>query len=84
MRLLMLFGGVRRRAIGAQFSALDRKIGLDRVLVVFTSDHGVAPLPERAATPAPVRRTPRLGRPVRTHAKRRCASSRPPDRPGVP
>jgi hypothetical protein len=38
------------KAIGALFAALDRKIGLNRVLVVFTSDHGVAPLPERAAS----------------------------------
>jgi len=38
------------KAIGALFAALDRKIGLNRVLVAFTSDHGVAPLPERAAS----------------------------------
>lgn len=38
------------KAIGALLSALDKRVGLDRVLVVFTSDHGVAPLPERAAT----------------------------------
>jgi Type I phosphodiesterase / nucleotide pyrophosphatase len=34
------------RAIGALLAALDKRIGLERVLVVFTSDHGVAPLPE--------------------------------------
>jgi hypothetical protein len=33
-------------AIGALLAAIDKRIGLDRVLVVFTSDHGVAPLPE--------------------------------------
>ena len=34
------------RAIGELLAAVDKRIGLDRVLVVFTSDHGVAPLPE--------------------------------------
>ena len=28
------------------FQALDRQVGLDRVLVVMTADHGVAPVPE--------------------------------------
>jgi predicted AlkP superfamily pyrophosphatase or phosphodiesterase len=32
--------------LGRLFEAVDRQIGLDRTLVVFTSDHGVAPLPE--------------------------------------
>jgi hypothetical protein len=34
------------RAIGELLASVDKRIGLDRVLVVFTSDHGVAPLPE--------------------------------------
>jgi arylsulfatase A-like enzyme len=37
------------RAIGELLTAVDKRIGLDRVLVVFTSDHGVAPLPELLA-----------------------------------
>jgi hypothetical protein len=34
------------QAIGAVLAAIDKRVGLDRALVVFTSDHGVAPLPE--------------------------------------
>jgi hypothetical protein len=34
------------QTIGALLAAIDTRIGLDRALVVFTSDHGVAPLPE--------------------------------------
>ena len=37
------------RAIGALLDAIDKRIGLDRVLVAFTSDHGVAPVPEVAS-----------------------------------
>jgi predicted AlkP superfamily pyrophosphatase or phosphodiesterase len=33
-------------AIGRLFDALDKQIGMANVLAVFTSDHGVAPLPE--------------------------------------
>ena len=36
------------RAIGTLRDEVEKRIGLDRVLVVFTSDHGVAPLPEMA------------------------------------
>jgi arylsulfatase A-like enzyme len=36
-------------AIGELLTAVDKLIGLDRVFVVFTSDHGVAPLPELLA-----------------------------------
>jgi hypothetical protein len=32
--------------LGKFFSALDRAVGLDNVLVVLTADHGVAPVPE--------------------------------------
>lgn len=35
--------------IGQMLTAVDKRIGMDRVLVVFTSDHGVAPLPEMLA-----------------------------------
>ncbi len=34
------------RELERLFGFLDRQIGMDRVLVVLTSDHGVAPLPE--------------------------------------
>lgn len=34
------------QAIGALLAAVDKRVSLARVLVVFTSDHGVAPLPE--------------------------------------
>jgi predicted AlkP superfamily pyrophosphatase or phosphodiesterase len=34
------------RALERLFTFLDRQIGMDQVLVVLTSDHGVAPLPE--------------------------------------
>jgi predicted AlkP superfamily pyrophosphatase or phosphodiesterase len=34
------------QTIGELLTAVDRRVGLHRVLVVFTSDHGVAPLPE--------------------------------------
>jgi arylsulfatase A-like enzyme len=34
------------QTIGELLAAVDRRVGLHRVLVVFTSDHGVAPLPE--------------------------------------
>lgn len=34
------------QAIGALLTAIDKRVGLARVVVVFTSDHGVAPLPE--------------------------------------
>lgn len=34
------------RSIGRLLALVDKRIGLDRVLVAFTSDHGVAPLPE--------------------------------------
>lgn len=37
------------RVIGDFFQFLDDKIGLNNVLVVFTGDHGVAPLPETMA-----------------------------------
>jgi arylsulfatase A-like enzyme len=37
------------QAIGALLAAIDKRVGLDRTLVVFTSDHGVAPLPELMA-----------------------------------
>ncbi len=35
------------RAIAELFSYLDKKIGLDKVVVVLTADHGVAPVPEQ-------------------------------------
>jgi arylsulfatase A-like enzyme len=34
------------RVLGELFDYIDRKIGMANVLVVFTADHGVAPLPE--------------------------------------
>lgn len=34
------------QAIGSLLTAIDKRVGLARILVVFTSDHGVAPLPE--------------------------------------
>ncbi|HET6836613.1 MAG TPA: alkaline phosphatase family protein [Gemmatimonadales bacterium] len=34
------------RELARLFGFLDRQIGMDRVLVVLTADHGVAPLPE--------------------------------------
>ncbi len=34
--------------IGELLAEVDRLVGLERTLVVFTTDHGVAPLPERA------------------------------------
>ncbi len=37
------------KAVGALLEMIDKRVGLDRVLVVFTSDHGVAPLPEVVA-----------------------------------
>lgn len=37
------------QTIGELLTAVDRRVGLHRVLVVFTSDHGVAPLPELLA-----------------------------------
>ncbi|MBK6799906.1 MAG: alkaline phosphatase family protein [Acidobacteria bacterium] len=35
------------RAIAELFSYLDKKIGLDKVVVALTADHGVAPVPEQ-------------------------------------
>jgi hypothetical protein len=37
------------RTIGRLFDFLDRRLGLNNVLVVLTADHGVAPLPELLA-----------------------------------
>jgi predicted AlkP superfamily pyrophosphatase or phosphodiesterase len=39
------------RLLQELFSFLDQRIGLDRVLVVLTADHGVAPLPELVGNP---------------------------------
>ncbi len=36
--------------LGAFFDFLDERVGLDRTVIVLTSDHGVAPLPELART----------------------------------
>jgi len=36
------------RTLAEFFSYLDRKIGLDRVLIALTADHGVAPVPAHA------------------------------------
>jgi predicted AlkP superfamily pyrophosphatase or phosphodiesterase len=48
------------RMLAGFFSFLDRRIGLDNVLIVLTADHGVAPLPEvaRSAQPAAGRLDP--------------------------
>ncbi|MBM3796495.1 MAG: alkaline phosphatase family protein [Acidobacteria bacterium] len=35
------------RTIGRLFAYLDKKVGMANVLVAFTADHGVAPLPEK-------------------------------------
>lgn len=45
---LEVFDCVRRldRVLADLFRFLDQKIGLDRVLIAFSSDHGVVPLPE--------------------------------------
>ena len=37
------------RQLQELFNEVDRRVGLGRVLVAFTTDHGVAPLPEAAA-----------------------------------
>ncbi|MFL6228680.1 MAG: alkaline phosphatase family protein [Pyrinomonadaceae bacterium] len=37
------------RQIGALLDFVDQRVGLQHTLVVFTADHGVAPIPERAA-----------------------------------
>lgn len=37
------------RQVQELFDEVDRRVGLGHVLVAFTADHGVAPLPERAA-----------------------------------
>jgi len=37
------------QAVGALLAAVDRRVGLGRTLVVLTSDHGVAPVPEVTA-----------------------------------
>lgn len=34
------------RVIGSLLQAVDRRVGLDRTLVILTSDHGVSPVPE--------------------------------------
>jgi predicted AlkP superfamily pyrophosphatase or phosphodiesterase len=34
------------QALGKLFQFLDRQVGMDKVLVVLTADHGVAPVPE--------------------------------------
>jgi hypothetical protein len=34
------------RILGLLLDAVDRKVGLDRVLIALTADHGVAPVPE--------------------------------------
>ena len=34
------------RAIGRLFRALDQQVGMQNLLVVFTADHGVAPMPD--------------------------------------
>jgi len=36
------------RALAELFNYLDRKVGLDRVVIALTADHGVAPVPEHA------------------------------------
>jgi arylsulfatase A-like enzyme len=36
------------RALAELFNYLDQKVGLDRVVVALTADHGVAPIPEHA------------------------------------
>ena len=35
------------RAIGRLLEAVDRRVGLERTLVILTADHGVAPVPEQ-------------------------------------
>jgi predicted AlkP superfamily pyrophosphatase or phosphodiesterase len=37
------------RDLNAFFSDLDKKVGLDNVLVAFTADHGIAPIPSESA-----------------------------------
>lgn len=37
------------RSLGRFFQFVDARVGLDKTLIVFTADHGVAPLPEFAA-----------------------------------
>ena len=37
------------RTIGRLLSEVDRMVGLDRTLIAFTADHGVAPVPESLA-----------------------------------
>ena len=37
------------RWLGAFFDALQREVGTDRIAMVLTADHGIAPLPELAA-----------------------------------
>jgi predicted AlkP superfamily pyrophosphatase or phosphodiesterase len=39
------------RVLGDLFARVDALVGLERTLVIFTSDHGVAPLPEAQAPP---------------------------------
>ena len=46
--------------LGKLLQAVDRQVGLDRVLVVMTADHGVAPVPEvNAARHMPGGRMPK-------------------------
>jgi arylsulfatase A-like enzyme len=52
------------QVLGKLFQFLDSKVGMDNVLVVFTADHGVAPVPEvnQARKMPGGRMTPRIVR----------------------
>lgn len=56
------------RTLAELFNYLDRKIGLDRVVIALTADHGVAPVPARPAVG--------LRRNHRAEVGERCRSER--------
>lgn len=64
------------RELERLFGFLDQRIGLDRMIVVLTADHGVAPLPEVARRRSPKVNAARLNPRVITDAAERALRAR--------
>jgi predicted AlkP superfamily pyrophosphatase or phosphodiesterase len=64
------------RVVERLFASLDRQIGMDQVLVVLTSDHGVAPLPEITRQRNPAVQAARIDAAVIADAAERALRTR--------
>ncbi len=64
------------RELQRLFGFLDRQVGMDRVLVVLTSDHGVAPLPELVRERTPTVQATRINHRLIAAAAERALQAR--------